>query len=89
MVTRKKKAETLHERAATYSPRLGSNIRFLRRRAKVTQEDFASMLGVHQSALSRIESGEQGLTPAQLIIAADYFGMTLDDLVFMEDNEKK
>lgn len=45
---------------------IGRNINRLRKLTNLSQEDVAADLGIHQTALSRIESGQQRLLACQL-----------------------
>ena len=49
----------------------------LRREAHLTQADVASKLGVDQSAISRIETGQQSATVDQLISMCQLYGATV------------
>jgi UDP-N-acetylglucosamine 1-carboxyvinyltransferase len=46
--------------------KLGENIAFFRQQKGLTQQDFAKQLGTSQSAVARIEKGEQNLTAESL-----------------------
>jgi len=47
---------------------IGNRIRFLRiNKTNLSQEDFASLIGVDRTYLSRVESGKQNLTVEMLI----------------------
>ena len=61
---------------------IGQNLKVFRKRALVSQEELAKKLGLHQAALSRIESGTQKLTPTQIVTAAKFFQLpTLDAML--------
>lgn len=60
---------------------LGSNICFLRRQKKYTQEQFAEKMGVTRQTISRWESDEVIPELAKLIEISDIFTCRLDTLV--------
>lgn len=53
----------------------------LRRQAGLSQEELASVVGVSRQAVQKWESGASRPDIDRLILLADYFGVTLDDLV--------
>lgn len=58
------------------------NIKYLRKKHKITQEDMAAFLGFRgKSNLSTVETGKIGLSIENLEKLADFFGVTLDQLV--------
>ena len=60
---------------------LGSNICFLRKQKKYTQEQFAEKMGVTRQTISRWESDEVVPELAKLIEISDFFTCRLDTLV--------
>ena len=50
----------------TSQEKIGHLIKKMRKRQGLTQKDFAEILGTSQSAVARIESGQQNLTTAKL-----------------------
>lgn len=59
-----------------------SNIKYIRELYGITQEDMANYLGFSgKSSISLIESGKTEISVDNLIKLADYFGLTLDQLV--------
>jgi len=56
------------------------NLRALRKAQKISQAKMGEILKVHQSAVSRIESGEQGLALWQVIRVCEYFDLTLEEM---------
>lgn len=62
-------------------PRYSENIRFLRKKHGMKQEDIANLLGVSKATASKYENGNVDLTALQLVILSDFFGVTLDQLV--------
>ena len=63
---------------------LADNLKFLRKRRKKTQDDVAFALQIKRSTLNGYENeiGEPKLE--RLIILADYFRISIDDLVRTE-----
>ena len=66
--------------------KLGRAIRHYRRLRGVSQETLAAALGVHQSQVSRVERGLQGLLTDQLGTVAQVLGVRASELVaYAED----
>ena len=63
---------------------IGSNIKKYRKKRKITQEQFAEVLGVSDQAVSRWENGTTYPDIELLPTIALYFGVTLDELMGME-----
>ena len=63
----------------------------IRTEKKLKQSDVADALGITVRQYQRYESGEQTTTLVMLIKLADYFNVTLDQLVGREvnSNERK
>lgn len=58
------------------------NIKFLRKKNEMTQEDMANLLGYKgKQGYAAIETGNVKATVENLEQIADYFGVTLDQLV--------
>jgi transcriptional regulator with XRE-family HTH domain/Zn-dependent peptidase ImmA (M78 family) len=64
---------------------LGRRLAGLRSRQGLTQQELARRLGLTQSAVSRIESGERRLSAAQLIRWAEVLGADLATLAGLEE----
>lgn len=62
-------------------PRYAENIKLLREQQGCSQEDLAKLLNVKQSTISLYETGRRKMEVDDLLIVADYFGVTLDQLV--------
>lgn len=59
-----------------------SNIRHLRKRHGITQEQMGELLGLkNKSSLSLIEAGKSGISVENLEKLSDLFGVTLDEMV--------
>lgn len=69
--------------------KIGAQIRLLRKKHDVTQDQLAAHLGVTPQAVSRWESGicypDMGCLPA----IADYFSVTMDELLCYTDRRKE
>ena len=63
---------------------IGSNIKKYRKQRKITQEQFAEVLGVSDQAVSRWENGSTYPDIELLPTIALYFGVTLDEMMGME-----
>lgn len=61
------------------------NIVELRKRANLTQQQIAEYLGVSQTDVSRIESGERKITASQIAKLADLFGVNIKELNCSKD----
>lgn len=60
---------------------LGQNIRRLRERKNISQEQFGKMVGVHRTYVGMIERGEKNMTIFSLQKFADALGMKVRDLI--------
>lgn len=60
---------------------IGRQILALRREAGITQRQLADAMRVDASAMSRVEAGQRALAIDELALAADFLGVTVDDLL--------
>lgn len=60
---------------------VGSNVKRLRKRSGLTQEHVAQYLGIDQTLVSKIESGQRSLGASSLEKLCDLFFCSLDDLL--------
>ena len=60
---------------------LAENLRALRARRKLSQVEVADGIGVTQAALSAWECGKQSMTLDKATKVADYYEVSLDELV--------
>lgn len=67
--------------------RVGQNIRALRCKRQVSQEDLAETMGVTVQAISKWETGKANPDLALLPKLAEYFGVTIDSLFFVNGAE--
>ena len=68
---------------------IGENIRRLRRGMDMTQEQLADKLGVAYQSVSRWENGTTYPDMELLPALSSIFGVTVDELLGMEENKKK
>jgi transcriptional regulator with XRE-family HTH domain len=57
------------------------NLKKLRKENKLTQHQIATTLNMHRSNYSKVENGERELSIEAIITLADFFGMSVDELV--------
>ena len=57
---------------------------FLRTGKNISQKDLAKKIGISLHAYQRFEYGEQEPRMSVLVALADYYGITLDELVCRE-----
>lgn len=62
---------------------ISSNIRFLRRRENLTQEEFAERFGVSRQSVAKWETGDSTPDIRKCSEIANYYEMTLDTLVYV------
>ena len=67
---------------------LGINIKALRKRKHLTQEQFAERIGVSSQAVSKWETGEATPEVSKLLSLSKLFGVTTDYLLDDESEEK-
>ncbi|HAH24226.1 MAG TPA: DNA-binding protein [Prolixibacteraceae bacterium] len=59
----------------------GSNIKFLRNRRKLTQDQLSNILDIKRSTLNNYENEISGLSIQSLILFSDYFHVSIDTLL--------
>lgn len=64
---------------------IGNNIRILREKANLTQEQLSAQLQVNgcditRSALAKIEVGQRHLYPDEIILIKEILGVSFDDI---------
>lgn len=62
------------------SGRVGENIARLRKENRMTQAQFAEILNVSPTFISRVERGERMFSPQKLQLVAELFGVSYDAL---------
>lgn len=60
--------------------RFVKTLRALRKEQKISQDKMGKILRVHQSAVSRIERGEQGLELWQVVRVCQLFGRSFEEM---------
>lgn len=63
---------------------LAQNLKYLRERNGELQKDMCELLGVTEATMSKYESGYIEPDIEKLILLAEHFGVTLDDLVLRD-----
>ena len=66
---------------------IGQNIRSLRRKRQVSQEDLAETMGVTVQAISKWETGKANPDLMLLPKLAEYFGVSIDNLFYINGEE--
>ncbi len=61
--------------------RLGKIIKTIREEKGMTQQQIAELIHMHRSNYSKVESGERDISLEAINTIAQYFGMTIDQLV--------
>jgi transcriptional regulator with XRE-family HTH domain len=65
------------------------NLRILRKERKLTQEFISKLINVDRSNVANYENGRILPPLNSLIKIADYFGISLDQLIFGRDNKRE
>jgi transcriptional regulator with XRE-family HTH domain len=60
--------------------RLGARIRALRKKANLTQDEFADKAGLHRAQIGAFENGRMNITLASLHLVAQTLGVRIVDL---------
>lgn len=63
---------------------LASNIKYLRKQKKVTQQDIGDAVGVSYNAVSNYENGKFFPTAEVLVKICEFFGVSSDDLLLRD-----
>ncbi len=64
--------------------KLNNNVKYLRKKANMTQPSLAQKLGVGKSTLANFESGQINTSLEVLDKLHDIFNISLDDLVYKD-----
>lgn len=64
-----------------YAKIIGSNIRYERKRRGLTIDDFAKVIGMAPGFLGLIERGQRGASVKNMVAIAEFFDISLDDLI--------
>jgi len=63
---------------------IGANIRKLREQRGIKQQEIAEIINMHRSNYSKIENDQREIAVSALDKVAQYFNVTIDQLVHME-----
>lgn len=63
---------------------LAQNLKYLREQKGLSQKDFSEDMGLSRAAVSNWETGERKPDIEMIIRLAEYFGITLDELVLKD-----
>ena len=67
--------------------KVAENIRFYRKKANMTQKQLAEKLGVKNTAVSNWENGQNSIDTELLFRVCDVFGVTINQIYGIEENE--
>ena len=72
-----------------FERRVGQNIRALRKKSKLTQDELSAKLQLHgcditRSALAKIEAGQRHLYPDEIALIKQILNTTYDDIFNQE-----
>ena len=68
---------------------LASNLKEYREQKGLLQKEVANAIGVHPSNYSKMEKGERDVSIEVADKLAKYYGLTLDQLIYKQDNTPK
>ena len=68
---------------------IGDNIKRLREAGNMKQSEIADLIGMHRSIYSRIENGQREISLAAVDKIADYFNISIDELIHMGNDIPK
>lgn len=63
------------------TPRYAENLFYFRKKLNLSQKDIGDLLGVTPKCVSKYENGESEVGVKKLMKLADFFGVTLDQMV--------
>lgn len=72
-----------------YAKTIGSNIRYERKLRGLTIDDFAKVIGMAPGFVGLIERGQRGTSIANMVRIAEFFDITLDELITKDLAEGK
>lgn len=76
-----KKTKPLRKPGASLTAILAANIRAYRNDEGLSQEDFASICGLHRTYVGSIERGERNVTLSTLEVFASVMGVSVPQLL--------
>ena len=62
---------------------IGGNIKRLRKDRNIKQSEIADLIGMHRSNYSKIENGQREISLAAVDKIADFFNVSIDELIHM------
>jgi len=65
---------------------IGANIKKLREKKGVKQQEIAELINMHRSNYSKIENGQREIAVIALNKIANFFGITVDELINMDQD---
>ena len=68
--------------------KVNNNLRTLRREAKLTQVALQMKTGIEQALISKYESGERVPPTETLVLLADFYDVSIDDILCWTDRRK-
>lgn len=66
---------------------IGEELKFHRQKANLSQNELANLINTSQQNISRWEKNEVEPSISFCVILADYYGITLDELIGREVNK--
>ena len=64
-----------------FNQTLGARLKAIRKSLAISQEYLGGYLNIHQTAVCRIENGEQTVTPQQLDLLSRLYKVKIDDMI--------
>lgn len=82
-----KRKERAYYMNQSYEISFGKNLRVLRKKKKLTQEQLSAQLQTHgcditRSALAKIEVGQRHLYPDEIRLLKELLGVTFDEMFY-------
>ena len=68
--------------------KVNNNLRTLRREAKLTQVALQMKTGIEQALISKYESGERVPPTETLVLLADFYDVSIDDILCRTDRRE-
>lgn len=65
-----------------------NRVKELRKERKLRQEELAGRINISQQTVSRIENGDNALAADILMSLANYFGVTIDYILYRSDSRR-
>ena len=67
---------------------IAQNLKYLRERKGETQKDISSLLNVSEMTISRYENGENEPDLKNVVVLANHFDVSLDEIISVKMNEE-